>query len=238
MRNKNQRIIVFILALLSVLIYGIQIMLFHDPKTTGFYFLQDMAFMPLTVLIATILIGSLLQRYERKEMIERTRLLTSTFFTEVGEDLLQPLILSASCYDEVVELLKSKAYSEKEVKQRIRDMHLKVRLTPELIQSIKNLLEEHQMFMTITASNPILLEHEKYTDMLWALFHLKDEIRMRGTENLSEESMQHLELDSKRVLELLLLNWVDHTRYVKKEYPYFYASKYKHIDFYKFFDKI
>lgn len=234
---SNKRRVIIILFVTSIVVYGLQMLIFKDPKTTGFYFLQDVAFMPLTIVIATVMIGAIFEEHDKKERIERTKMLTSAFFTEVGEELLQLLVEASDSYKQMTDLFDD-VPDEAELKMHIKDMKLHVKLTSERAIELRNTLDVHYMFITINASNPALLEHEKYTDMLWSIYHLRDELKMRDLDRMTKEERKHLEIDATRVLNNLLINWVSHVRYVQKEYPYFYASKYKHIDFYQFFDKI
>ena len=61
--------------------------------------------------------------------------------------------------------------------------------------------------------------------MLWGVFHLMDEFRLRGTwEELSKHDVDHFNQDFERVLRLLLMNRVGDVRYLKETYPDFYAT--------------
>lgn len=77
-RGKMRRIVLLLIAV-SALIYGLQILIFHDVRNTAFYILQDFAFMPVTIAIATLVVGELIAAQEKKERQEKTCMLTSTF---------------------------------------------------------------------------------------------------------------------------------------------------------------
>ena len=55
--NKGLKKIIFSLGIISVIIYALQLIIFRDPKNTFFYIFQDFAFMPISIAIATFLIG-------------------------------------------------------------------------------------------------------------------------------------------------------------------------------------
>ncbi|MGL6293901.1 MAG: hypothetical protein ACRC2P_11290 [Eubacterium aggregans] len=85
---------------------------------------------------------------------------------------------------------------------------------------LKAYFEEKNMSMLVIISNPALLEHKEFTDMFWAMFHLKDELKARdGFENLSEMGQYHLREDVELAMRGVLINWV---RHIKKEYPYLF----------------
>ncbi|KWT92157.1 hypothetical protein ASN18_0560 [Candidatus Magnetominusculus xianensis] len=57
---KWQIVLEISLILLSIGIYLLQYFIFHDAKNTLFYLFQDVAFLPLQVLLATLVINNLL----------------------------------------------------------------------------------------------------------------------------------------------------------------------------------
>ncbi len=61
--------IVLLLVLFSVLIYAIQLIVFESPRDTGFYILQDFAFLPLQIAIVTVVLGRYLKSREKTERL-------------------------------------------------------------------------------------------------------------------------------------------------------------------------
>ncbi len=224
-----------LLVLLSVAIYGLQLVIFRDPNTTFFYILQDMAFMPFTIAIATLVVGEVMGAREKKERMEKTRMLTSSFFTELGAALLKELMQSAD-YDETVHRVftGSTAYDAAQTEQwqeRLGEAKLHVRLHRGLYDRVRSLILERRTTLLVISSNPLLLEHEHFTDMLWDIFHLVDEFRLRGVyEELSEEDRRHLENDLSDLLRLLLINWVANIAYMKQTYPNFFNEARNKLD--------
>jgi hypothetical protein len=72
--------------------------------------------------------------------------------------------------------------------------------------------------------NPTLLEHESFTDLLRAVFHLAEELAYR--EDLSQSpgtDRAHLEGDINRAYHLLVHQWLDYMEYLKMNYPYLFS---------------
>ena len=65
MDRKTTRRVVLALIVLSAAIYLLQVLIFHDERTTVFYLLQDLAFMPVTIAIATLVVGELVDEREK-----------------------------------------------------------------------------------------------------------------------------------------------------------------------------
>ena len=72
--------------------------------------------------------------------------------------------------------------------------------------------------------NPTLVEHESFTELLWAVIHLRDELMSRKSlVNLSEADVEHLANDAKRVYNALIRRWVDYLHHLKRSYPYLFS---------------
>ncbi|MGM0368686.1 MAG: hypothetical protein ACQEP2_09030, partial [Actinomycetota bacterium] len=72
--------------------------------------------------------------------------------------------------------------------------------------------------------NPNLLEHEKFTELLWAVFHLTEELEYReDLENLPESDYEHISGDISRVYLLLIAGWLDYIKHLKERYPYLFS---------------
>ena len=72
--------------------------------------------------------------------------------------------------------------------------------------------------------NPNLLEHETFTELLWAVFHLTEELEYRADlDKLPHTDMVHISGDIKRVYVLLLNRWIDYVMHLKDQYPYLYS---------------
>ena len=72
--------------------------------------------------------------------------------------------------------------------------------------------------------NPNLLEQEYFTDMLWAMFHLTDEMAWRGDMlRLSADDLAHLLQDISRAYRLVILVWIGYMRHLQRFYPYLFG---------------
>ena len=48
--------IILLLVVLSLVLYMLQLYVFHSPRDTAFYVLQDIAFLPLQVALVTVML--------------------------------------------------------------------------------------------------------------------------------------------------------------------------------------
>ncbi|MPN20556.1 hypothetical protein SDC9_167935 [bioreactor metagenome] len=73
-------------------------------------------------------------------------------------------------------------------------------------------------------SNPNLLENSRFTSMLWAVYHLMDELINRedlGTSPASD--LKHLAGDLERAYRLLVVEYIYYMEHMKSKYPYLFS---------------
>ena len=92
------------------------------------------------------------------------------------------------------------------------------------IGKLKSLLISKRGFLLTFLENPNLFEHEKFTNPLWAVFHLTEELSARNElTDIPESDAEHLANDIKRAYRLLLLQWLAYMQHLKNDYPYLFS---------------
>jgi hypothetical protein len=72
--------------------------------------------------------------------------------------------------------------------------------------------------------NPNLLEHDSFTNMLWAVFHLTEELAYRpAVIELDESDYKHLCGDIERAYRRTARQWTSYMRHLKNSYPYLFS---------------
>lgn len=226
--KKNSAVwIVVLLVFLSAGLYFLQYILFHDWRDTSFYMLQDWAFLPIQVALVTVIAGKIVSDIEKSSRLEKTRLLSSSFFGEMGNDLIwlmEPLAENRGKLEKTLAVHENwETRDFITAAKTIRNMEIPMHCDAKDFEQMKRFLEEKRMTLLVISSNPALLEHESFTDMLWAVFHFTDELEERNDmQKLAKEDRMHLDTDASRVLKWLLVNWIFYLEHLKKEYPYLY----------------
>ena len=78
------------LVVLAVAIYTIQYLLFrHKSEELVFLIFQDVAFVPIEVLLVTLVLHQLLNFKEKKVMMNKLNMVIGAFFSEIGNELLR-----------------------------------------------------------------------------------------------------------------------------------------------------
>lgn len=92
------------------------------------------------------------------------------------------------------------------------------------LSELKVFLNGKKDFLLRLLENPNLLEHETFTELLWAVFNLSDELANRaGLTGLHNADYNHITSDIKRAYTLLLTEWLAYMSHLKSDYPYLYS---------------
>jgi hypothetical protein len=223
-----QIILALILVLLSAIFYFIHYLIFRDLRHIFLYLIGDIAFLFIYVLIVMLVLQRLLVYREKQSIRKKLNMVIGTFFSEVGTELLKKLSrfdpLSA---DIGRQLVITKDWSDKDFMKIAGSIHRRqsdIDSKKESLDDAKNFLVSKRPFLLTLLENPNLLEHESFTDLLWAVFHLTDELAHRtDLRKLPDSDYEHLSGDIKRAYHQLLVQWLDYMKHLKHDYPYLFS---------------
>jgi hypothetical protein len=92
------------------------------------------------------------------------------------------------------------------------------------LKGLREFVISKRPFLLALLENPNLLEHEKFTELLWAVFHLADELSHRkSVDHLPPSDYQHLGGDIQRAYALLVREWISHLEHLRTSYPYLFS---------------
>jgi hypothetical protein len=229
MKKLNWQVsLAVLLILLSTLIYCAHFQIFGDAHHIFIYLLGDVAFVPIEVLLVTVIIHQLLDAREKQALLKKMNMVIGTFFSEVGTDLLKIM----SEFDTKAKLISKNLIikpgcDDKTFKQKslaVKKHEAEIKIKGDDLQKLKDYLTENRAFLMSLLENQNLLEHDGFTDLMWALFHLTEELVVRNDlMNLSENDTLHIEVDFKRVYSLLIIEWLDYMKHLRKEYPFLFS---------------
>lgn len=233
MKKLNWKVYTGILLIsMSIIFYLIAYFLFKDAHHIIEFLIEDIAFMFIEVLLVTLIIHKVLDDREKQERMEKLNMVIGTFYSEIGTELLSIIAHT----DEGITKSQSKFSvtdhsSEKEFHDMcgfLKEHKSKFNLEEIEWNKLKSLLDDKKAFLLRLLENPNLLEHESFTELLWAVFHLAEELRYRGTlHELPEEDYQHLTGDMNRVYGELKHQWISYMKHLRKSYPYLFSLAYR-----------
>lgn len=216
------------LIILSALFYYIHFLIFKDAHHIFIYLLGDVAFVPVEVLLVTLIIHKLLDHRERRHKLEKLNMVIEVFFSEMGTKTLTYFSDFDPDLDDIRgSLIMSTEWSEKEflkVSNKLKKYDYKVDIKKITLSDLRSYLVSKRDFLLRMLENPVLLEHESFTNLLRAIFHLTEELSNRKYfDELPESDLHHLSGDIKRAYGLLVNEWVEYMKYLKMNYPYLFS---------------
>jgi len=210
------------------LLYYLQIAIFHAERDTFFYLFQDLAFVPIQVLLVTFIVDRFLRIRERMALLKKLNMVIGAFFSEVGAKLLKYCVACDADAGALGEkLVVSGAWTDQQFDGAIRDLkshQARMDCGWGNLAELKEFLIARRGFLLRLLENQNLLEHETFTELLWAVFHLMEELdSRRDVTALARPDSEHIAGDIKRAYVILIIEWLSYMRHLKKEYPYLFS---------------
>ena len=176
----------------------------------------------------TVVVHQRLIRREMRVRPEKLNMVIGAFFSEVGISLLHifsesdpsagsirdSLMISTDWTDETFEA----------VEKELRRYEYRINIGELDLGYLKKYLSGGRDFLVRFMENPTLLEHESFTRLPRAVFHLTEELSSRNDiGNLPESDRKHLVGDSRRAYVRLVDEWLDYMEHLKLNYPYLFS---------------
>lgn len=236
-KQKWYLILAGVLISISLLVYSLQVAIFNKVPDTLFYLFQDMAFLPISVLIVTLIVDNLLKNREKRALHNKLNMVVGTFFSEMGRQLLKMMIAFDHNSENFTSTLNDKTWADEFAKsalERIKNHAFQLDLKHSDIEGLKTFLIEKRECLMRMLENPNLLEHEKFTDLLWAVSHLTEELALRSNlKQLHVKDEEHLTLDLNRAFSHVIIEWVAYMKHLKKDYPFIFSLALRNSPFEK-----
>ena len=223
-----QILLASVLIFLSAVFYFFHYVIFHDAHHIFIYMVGDIAFVPIEVLLVTVIIHRVLSAREKNARMEKLNMVIGAFFSEVGTRLLTYF----SDWDPKLhkirkDLMVTSDWTQAEfsdVSKRLKKFEYGIDIQKVDLESLRKFLREKIDFLLRLLENPTLLEHESFTELLWTVFHLAEELAARdNVKTLPDTDHQHLAGDIKRVYVLLVYQWLNYMGHLKNNFPYLFS---------------
>lgn len=222
-----------LMVILIIIIYGSNYLVLGDAEHIISYIWTHLGFIPVDILIVAFLLDEIIERKEKEAMLEKLDMLMSTFFSELGNDLIGQLS-AVNKYDADTKSLKSiKNWDEKDFDAKLDELKnasldFQANIAPEereeFLENLRTLLVGKREFIINLINNPNLLEKEEFTGLINAILHLDEELEHRTDFALvNDADFGHLNGDMQRVYNKLVYEWVYYLRYLYKHHPYMIA---------------
>ena len=224
-------LLALVLALLASALYFVRWEMYSTPSMRSEmerFFIGDLAFLALQILVVTVFLETYLKRRENLALREKLNMIVGAFFSETGFELLGDIIKSDVNAPQIAEAISPQLNWTNKDFERARilfEQHdVDIRPTPEQLEVIRDLLCTKKQSLLALLTNQALLDHEAFTDLLWSISHLGDELMARTNfAQLPQSDIAHLGKDLERTYAILGIEWLNYLEHLQKRYPYLYS---------------
>jgi len=170
----------------------------------------------------------ILQSRQERVRKDQLNLIIGVFFSEIGTGFLHII----STFDANIDRLRGECCINTDwsgqdfikLKKILEHHAYNIDIKQNNLKEIHDFLQGKNNLLIQLLDNNNLQEHESITDLLLAIFHLKDELVLRPTlSGLPDTDLFHLTNDIKRVYALLTKEWIKYMQYLNKTYPYLFS---------------
>ncbi|OWT32913.1 hypothetical protein BGI41_05120 [Methanobrevibacter sp. 87.7] len=219
-----------VLIVLIFVIYGLNYIIFKDIDEILNYVMLHLGFIPIDIIIVTLVIDKVMDNHDKKALQEKIDILMGSFFSGIGNGLIYKFYHANGENDITKDLKFIKTWKEKDYENTLKELEenpipfnskLKPEDRAEFFVNLKQYLNERRPYLFDLIENPTLHQTDNFSELLLAMMHLTDELDYRKTfENLPESDYTHLFYDISRVYSKLIYEWVRYLEYTYKNYPY------------------
>jgi hypothetical protein len=160
-------------------------------------------------------------------VLRKLSMVIGAFFSEVGNRLLARCVAADPGRDSLRAAFADPARwakTERAARELIREHPFRIEPSVSDLENLKSFLAAERGFLLGLLENPNLLERETFTDMLFAVVHLAEELSYRRRiADLPASDLGHLRGDLERVYRLLIVEWAGYAVHLKNHYPYIFS---------------
>lgn len=227
---NRPRLMLIILVCISSMIYLVDYIVDGSLKEVTTSFLGNLAFLPIYIIVVTLTMEQLLKERERQTLRRKLNMVIGVFFSEVGTRLFRELAVAVVHHEQLrASLLVTPQWKDADFSAALgflgsHDSRIDAVGTGLDLEQLKHFLVGKRSFLVGLLENQNLLEHEAFTDLLWAVFHLVEELDARESlAGIPAADVEHLNGDIKRVFGYLSREWVLYMQHLKQDYPYLFS---------------
>lgn len=228
MSRRELTLIALALTGVAAAFYALDYAVTRDGPRLASTIIDLAAMLPLEVLVLSLMVSRVLSARERSERSHKMNMVIGVFLSDTGTPLLELVPgLLATPQAVLPHLAVDPSWDEPRLQQAIAyaaEASFELRVPDDAWLRLRDLLAAHRDLLIRLLENPLLLEHETFTDLLWAVFHLADELAARKSLTaLSKADAHHLAGDAQRVYSHLLVQWLNYMLHLRRDYPFLFS---------------
>ena len=170
----------------------------------------------------------LIDEREHRIKLEKLNMIIGAFFSVAGTHLIKKFSSHDPIVGEISGVLHlSNAWTDEDFSRAetvLKNHTGKIDSRTIDLNELHVFLTDKKSFFLSLLANPQMIEHDSFTPLIQAVFHLAEELIARDhLDNLPPSDYDHLSGDINRVYLILIFEWLAYMRYLKRKYPYLFS---------------
>lgn len=227
-----------VLLSLSLILFFIQTRVFNDLNKALSLLCSNIAFIPLNVFLTAFVIDTLFERRNKYHKIEKLIMIEGVFFSEFGTELLEKF----ARHDKNIKVLSDEAHINKnwgpsefkKFNSVINNHQFDVDINTISLRKVSNIINDNKDFLISIITNPTLMEHELFSEMAVAIFHIREELQdIYVHTEYDTFNREHIKEDFSILYKLMTQTWIIYMKHLQEEYPTLFKKAMIHNPFHK-----
>lgn len=219
----------FILILLVIMFYYIYYLIFGGIKSLMESLVMSIATIPLDILVTGFIANYIVEKKDREKKENEMNMIIGIFYNQVGTEVLNILVKSDSCVEEIRQAASIKKDWGDEQYQLLYEEFNKYEYCVDMnkinLKELKKVLIKNAEFFIDLILNPTIQDKELFTETIVAMIHLKDELNDRFIgDELDDYEKVHITIDLNMAYKALALRWIDYMYHLQKLYPQLFTK--------------
>ncbi len=202
----------------------LHVALFGDRGYIARFIMAQLGFLPVSIFVVTVVINQLLAGRERRSLLNKMNMVIGAFFSEVGTGLLGHVRVGGgkrTAFDVSADWREADFAAAAGM---VDELEIAGTMDSAEIEALRRYLSGKRDFLLSLLANPNLLEHDSFTETLWAVLHVNEELACRGEiAALPSTDIEHLRGDINRALRAVLREWLSYMQHLQQDYPYLFS---------------
>jgi len=210
----------------SATVYLFHYMIFRDAHHIFLYLIGDIGFVPLEVILITMVFHKFLLRKEKHVKFEKLNAVVGVFFTRVGNDLIQFLSQYDLQYEETKKFIDvHNDWTTSDFDKKIKEFRTyKANIDTDQIplSVLQRIIKKEESLILQVFGNTDMLDSYSLAYLFHTMFHLIDNLD-HSTKN-GRTSLHKLDINVEKLYTFLIYRWLHYTKHISEFYPHHYPT--------------
>ncbi|ODU54375.1 MAG: hypothetical protein ABT01_08670 [Clostridium sp. SCN 57-10] len=215
------RVLIPAMLLATAAMYGLHYLIFRDAHHIGIFFVSDIAFLPLEVVLVSLVLERMVERTHENDNQGKICILQSIFFRDCGADMIRYFLTCDNYRKRLIPAMSVReewqAPEYESARKFLRSYSFALDAEKLDFFAVHYHLNKHHAFFLQLLESPSLTDRDEFTDLLLTLYHFWEELSEQyDLRTLPPEKIALFSEYAQDSYRLLSSEWLDNMQKIKK----------------------